>query len=222
MNNPRPIKIVLADNYYFRKGLKISLSEYARKEIDIIAEADNGLELLDVVKTYKPDIVIIGLHLPLLNGLDACKEIIKNFPEIGIIAMSMLLEIENIHNMHEAGAKAYLPKFADTKEIIEAIQNVNAGEVYYSQHTTEMIASLHYLQKKEKHRKNKLTPFGEKELAIIHLICQQLTTIEIASQLNLSTRTIDDYRYKIQQKMNVKNMVGIALYAIKNNLVGIG
>ncbi|MGZ4089670.1 MAG: response regulator [Bacteroidia bacterium] len=221
MNYLYPIRIVLSDNFYFRKGLVSMLKNTHSREISIVAEADNGNELLEAVNNYQTDLVITDVKMPGMCALEVIKTIVQNFPSIGIIAMSVSLEKNQMISAYEAGAKAYVSKYAEHHEILEAIQKVYQGESYYNDHTLSIIAHLFQLQKKEKQKYNKPPLFNNKEREIITLICKEYTTKEIANKLGISTRTIDDYRYKIQEKMEAKNMVGIALFAIKNKLISI-
>lgn len=217
MNTTSPVTIILADNPYFTKGLKAALRRCSAQSLHILAEASNGKELLQAVEQHRPHLVITGVKLPLINGIEACRHICRLFPQTAVIAMS--LDQENILSLYEAGAKACLLKYASQSEILQAIQTVCRGDTYYSQYTISMIAHLYSLGKPRPRKKSPSVFFSQKEKQIIALICRQYTTKDIAQHLHLGTRTIEDYRHKIQEKMNVKNMVGIALYAVKHGIV---
>ena len=219
MNNPYPIKVALIDNFYFRKGLKTTLSEMAGSSVHVIAEADNEAALVTIISTHKPDVVIAGIKAPLTDDVETIKTIKLHFPATGIIAMSLSAEKESILKMYDAGISAYLLKHVERQEILNAVQAVYKGEHYYCNFTSRVIAAMHHLDRPKKNRKKAVAYFCEKEVVIIELICLQYTTREIAAKLRLRTRTIDDYRYKIQEKMQVRNMVGIAMYAVKHGIV---
>jgi DNA-binding NarL/FixJ family response regulator len=212
-----PIRIVLADDYpLFREGLKSLISHYVPSKVNILAEAANGKELIRAVEHYKPDIVVTDIRMPLMDGIEATRIISQRFKSTSVIALSMSGDKNTVLTMYRAGAKGYLLKQAEHSEILKGIETVYKGDTYFCTHTSSALASLYGLDKRVN---NKLKiNFSAKELRIIRLICEQFTTKQIAVILGLSTRTIDDYRYKIQEKMEVRNMVGIALYAVKNNI----
>lgn len=214
----RPIRLVLADNYpLFRQGFTALVSQYAPSKIHLLAEATNGKELVRAVEDLKPDVVITDIRMPLMNGIEATKIISQKFKQTSVIALSMSDDKNTVLTMHQAGAKGYLLKVAAPGEILKAIETVYKGDTYFCNYTSSIIASVYGL---DKPKKTKIT-FSPKEVQIIELICKQFTTKQIANTLGLSTRTIDDYRNKLQGKMNVKNMVGIALYAAKNNIINV-
>jgi DNA-binding NarL/FixJ family response regulator len=153
-----------------------------------------------------------------MDGIEATKQIRKEFPGLGIIAFSMFDEDNLIVDMLEAGAKGYLLKNAQKEEIIAAIKTVNKGEPYYCRETThklaEMIANSNFNQGK----KNAVPDLSEREISIIRLICEEYSNKEIAEMLDLSKRTIEDYREKILEKIDAKNSAGIVVFAIRNKI----
>jgi DNA-binding NarL/FixJ family response regulator len=216
-----PIRIVLADDYpIFRKGFKTLIDQYAPSKINILAEAGNGKELVQAVENHKPDVVITDIRMPLMDGMEATRIISQRFTATAVIALSMSADKNTVLSMYQAGAKGYLLKEAEHTEVLNAIETVYRGDTYFCSTTSAMLASLYGLDKPGKSKTK--TSFSDKEVKIIQLICKQFTTKQIAGMLKLSIRTIDDHRYKIQEKMQVKNMVGIALYAVKNEIVTTG
>jgi len=213
-----PVKVVIADDHeMLRKGLRLLLEK--QKEIEIIAEASNGSELIDVVEKLKPDVVITDVKMPVMDGKEACKTIKDKFPEIAVIALSMFDEENTIAEMLEAGASGYLLKNTTKEELTEAIKTVCAGETYFSDAASVKLFRLVSNTKLNPVKRSKAPHFTDKELQIISLICKEYTNKEIASEMKLSPRTVEEYRMRIQNKMEAKNMVGIVVYAIKNKLV---
>lgn len=218
MMKVNPIKIILADDHeIFRDGFKSMLRK--QPSVEMIGEASNGDELVKLTRQLLPDVVVTDIKMPKMDGLEATKILSKEFPRIGIIALSMIDEESQIIDMMEAGAKGYLLKNAHKNEIVDAINAVYEGELYYCNETSaklsRMIAAnekIPFIRKKEK------VEFSDKEIDVILLICEQLTNKEIAQKLNLSTRTIEGYRDRIQEKIGAKNSAGIVIYAIKNNI----
>jgi DNA-binding NarL/FixJ family response regulator len=214
----KQIKIILADDHeIFRDGFKSMLRK--QPSIEMIGEAANGDELVKLTRQLLPDVVVTDIKMPKMDGLEAAKIIAREFPRIGIIALSMIDEESQIIDMMEAGAKGYLLKNAHKNEIVNAINAVYDGEVYYCNETSSKLSRLiaanekiPFIRKKEK------IEFSDKEIDVILLICEQLTNKEIAQRLNLSIRTIEGYRDRIQEKIGARNAAGIVVYAIKNNI----
>lgn len=217
MSNAIPVRIVLADDHeLFRDGFKVMLRK--QKEIELIGEASNGEELVQLVEKVQPDIVITDIKMPVMDGIEATRKISKEFPQIGIIAFSMFDEESLVVDMLEAGARGYLIKNAHKHEIIEAINMVNENHTYYCSTTSKKLAKLIATSAFDPYRKHKPVEFTDREISVISLICEEKTNKEIADKLNLSIRTIEGYRDKIQDKIKAKNAAGIVIYAIKHRI----
>ena len=217
-NHYLPIRIVLADDHeIFRDGFRVMLKK--QTSVELVGEAADGEELINLVRQVYPDVIITDIKMPNMDGVQATKLLTKEFPDIGIISLSMFDEENLIIDMLEAGAKGYLLKNAHKNEIIAAVEAVYNKQTYYCNHTsrklTKMIAESSFNPHK---RTGKSAEFSEKEINVIRFICQEMSNKEIASQLNLSVRTIEGYREKIQEKINARNTAGIVVYAIKNRI----
>jgi DNA-binding NarL/FixJ family response regulator len=171
------------------------------------------------VRTLQPEVVVTDIKMPKMDGLQATRIIAKEFPNIGIIALSMIDEESQIIDMMEAGALGYLLKNAHKNEIIEAIQAVHEHRVYYCDGTstklTRMIAKSNRIPF---NRREARVEMSQKEIDVILSICEEMTNKEIADRLNLSIRTIEGYRDKIQEKIGARNSAGIVIYAIRNGI----
>jgi DNA-binding NarL/FixJ family response regulator len=213
-----PIEVVLADDHeIFRDGLSALLRNSSA--ITLTGQASNGLELIDVVQRVKPDIVLTDIKMPLLNGVEATRKLLSLMPDLGVIALSMFDEEIQIMEMLDAGARGYLLKNADKKEIFEAVECVHRGSVYYCSQTSMKLISLLSTKDTVRHKAEvKRADFSEKELQIIKLICNELSNKEIAEELNLTIRTVEKYRERIHEKTGSRNMAGVVVYAIKNGL----
>lgn len=218
MKTITPIRIVLADDHeIFRDGFKAMLKK--QPSIELAGEASDGEALIKITRQTKPDIIVTDIKMPKMDGLQATKILAAEFPDIGIIALSMIDEENLIIDMMEAGAKGYLLKNAHKNEIIEAIKTVNSNNNYFCNGTsaklTRMIAKndrIPFLKKPAR------VELSQKEIDIIHLICQEMTNREIADRFNLSIRTIEGYRDQILEKLGAKNSAGIVVYAIRNKI----
>jgi DNA-binding NarL/FixJ family response regulator len=212
-----PIRIVIADDHeIYRNGFKLLLKN--QDELELVGEAENGLELIEVVTELRPDVVITDIKMPQMDGIEACKILKQKFPEIKLIALSMFNEDNLIIDMLEAGARGYLLKNTKKSELLLAAKEVFEGRTYYCSETsgrlTKMIAESRYIP----YRQHPDKFFSKKEKEIMRLICQQYTNKEIAIIMKLSARTIEDYREKIQEKTESRNSIGIAIYAIRHNI----
>jgi DNA-binding NarL/FixJ family response regulator len=219
---PTIIKIVIADDHeIFREGLKVMLAKHAEHLIQLVGEASNGKELLHCVQTSRPDVVITDIKMPIMDGMEASKQISEKFPFVGIIALSSYNENNLVYDMLQAGAKGYLLKNTHKNEMIEAIITVNKGEMYYCSSTSHSLIKLIGHSRYNPYKKQPQISFCDNEIAMIKLICKQLTTKEIAYELHLSDRTVEEYSRRIKEKIDAKNLVGIALFALKNNIVSL-
>ncbi|MGI8600546.1 MAG: response regulator [Chitinophagaceae bacterium] len=218
MNLPAiTIKVLLADDHeLFRDGFKMLIKK--QQDIEIIGEAENGRELVNLAKELKPDVIVTDIKMPVLDGIEATKTLTKQFPGIGIIALSMFDDEFLIVDMLEAGAKGYLLKNAQKEEIFEAIRSVYNNETYYCNKTSTRLAQMIAKSGFNPYHKKQRVDFSERELEIMRLICQEYSNKEIGEKLFISARTVEGHRNKIQDKIKAKNMAGIIIYAIKHGI----
>jgi DNA-binding NarL/FixJ family response regulator len=213
------IKIALADDeVLFRKAISFLLQR--ESNIEVVFEASNGVELVSELEitTNFPDIIIIDLKMPLLNGVEATKTIRKNFPDIKIIALSSYSSDSFISNMIEFGAVSYLIKNATPKEMLYAINQVHENGFYYDQNV------LNVLKNDSQSVNTNFNVLDEnllssREKQILELICKQFNTSEIAELLFLSPRTVDGHRNNLLVKTKSKNVAGLVVFAIQNNVI---
>jgi DNA-binding NarL/FixJ family response regulator len=212
-----PIRIAIADDHeIFREGFKLLLKN--QPELELVGEAENGKELLELAALKQPDVVISDIKMPVMDGIEASRSIKKKFPEMQIIALSMFNEDNLIIDMLEAGAKGYLLKNTNKHELLAAVKAVFEGTTYYDAATNTKLAKLIAQSKFSPHRQAAPQKFTLRETTVIRLICQQQTNREIADQLGLSIRTVESHREKIQEKTGAKNSVGVVIYAIRNDM----
>lgn len=212
------IKLVIADDHeIFRDGLALMLSK--QKNIELVGQAGNGRELVELVEALKPDLILTDIKMPLMDGVEATQILLERNAGEKIIALSMFDEENLVVDMLEAGARGYLLKNADKQEILEAIRTVFENGNYYCRRTTSRLASMIVKSKFNPHKKNKPAAFSEREKEIIKYICQQHTAQQMADKLFLSKRTVEGYRTKILEKMDVKNTAGVVIYALKHHLI---
>jgi DNA-binding NarL/FixJ family response regulator len=190
-----------------------------QEAVSLAGQAGDGQELLRLVDETRPDMVLTDIKMPRLDGISAAKLILQRYPGTKIIALSMFEEEDLIVEMLEAGAKGYLLKNADKREILDAIFTVNEGNIFYCKHTSAHLASLIVKSKFETHKRSAGPLFTEREREIIRLICRQHTAQEIGEKLFLSKRTVEGYRTRILEKMDVKKTAGVVIFALKHSIV---
>jgi DNA-binding NarL/FixJ family response regulator len=215
------IKIVLVDDeVLFRKGISFLLDR--EENIEIIYEASNGLELVSFLKLSKalPDIIITDLKMPLLNGVEATKIIHKDFPQIKIIALTSYDSKSFIANMIDIGAVSYIVKNATLQEVLKTIQEVANKGFYYNDTVMKIIQDtvLTYKNSKSKLDSDLLT---SRELEVLQLICDQKTTAEIGEVLFISPRTVEGHRNNLLLKTESRNIAGLVVYAIQDEIATI-
>ena len=213
---PEKIKVIIADDHdLYRAGLQMLLAD--DNEIEVIAEARNGRELIQYANQHSPDVIVTDLVMPGIDGVQAIKEIHKTGIK-RIIALSTFDSEHLIVEALEAGALGYILKNAQNGEIIEAIKTINDYVPYYCKSTNSRLAKMISKSKFNPYTKESLDLFSEKEKEIIRLICEEKSSEEIGKILFMSKRTVDGIRAKILVKMNVKTSAGVAIYAIKNSI----
>ncbi len=211
------IKVAIADDHaLFRTGVKTSLS--SRKDIQMIAEAENGMQLMNLLKHIRPDVVLLDIHMPIMDGYTTLPEIKKLYPEIKVIMLSMNNDASIITKMMEIGANSYLTKESDSETIYQAIKTCFEQEFFFNDLTNK--ALLNGLRMKKP--AEVATPdvhLSEKETTILKLMCEEKSTKEIADMVDLSPRTVEAIRDKLKTKTGVKSMAGLVMYAVKAGIV---
>lgn len=215
-----PIKVLIADDHVlYRAGVKTALS--SKDDVKVIAEADNGMHLLNMLKIIQPDVILLDIQMPIMDGITALPEIKKNWPDIKVIMLTMLEDHSMITKLMELGANSYLSKTSDIEVIYEAIVTCFQQDYYFNALTNK--ALLTNLK-----QRNQLTPqklvqqeahLNDKEMLILKLMCQEKTTKEIADMVDLSPRTVEAIRDKLKVKTGAKSTAGLIMYAVKNNLL---
>lgn len=209
------INLVMADDHeIFRDGFQLIVSK--ADDINLVGQAANGRQLLELVEAHRPHVVVTDIKMPLMDGIEATKAICHQWPGTSVIGLSMHDEDDMIIEMLEAGAKGYLLKNADKEEVIDAIRTVYFGDPYYCPTTSTKLTRVIARNRYHAFKRLRRPEFNEKELEIIQLICQEYTNKEIGERLFLSVRTVEGYRMKILEKMEVKNSVGLVIYAIQH------
>lgn len=209
-------RIALVDDHaLFRNGLKLLLSD----RFSVVMEAQNGKEFIDnLTPDNAPDVVLMDISMPVMNGIDAARAAISKVPELKIIALSMFGEEDYYYEMINAGAKGFLLKNSDIKDVIAAIEQVAAGNSYFSQDVLYNV--IRNFNPRKESDSDDIT-LSKRELQVLQGICKGLSNQEIADTLFISKRTVDKHRSNLLSKTNSKNTANLVMYALKHKLVSI-
>ena len=213
----KKINVIITDDHkLFRKGIIALLEDF--DFIGEIWEASNGAELIDLLAKIKtlPDVILLDLRMPVMDGVEAHKQIRKLYPEIKVIILTMEDDEQYILHLISEGVNGYLLKNADPDEMEKAILKVVENGYYFSENISTLVVKG--MVKKDITEAVPNLDFNERELQILELICNEFTAAEIAEKLNLSARTVEGYRQKLIDKAGVKNVAGLVIFAVKNNL----
>lgn len=214
------INLAIADDHkIFREGLKATLEDCP--DLNILFEAGNGIELVKQLAAKTPDVVLMDIKMPEMDGMQATAFIQENFSQVKVLALSMYNEDKYILDMMKAGASGYLLKNAEPQEIIDAVFTVYKKGFYFNEHLS--ITLIKQLMEKSslKTKGKEETELNEREIEVLKLICQEKQNTEIADKLFLSVRTVEGYRTKLFEKTGSKNIVGLVIYAIKKGIIDV-
>ncbi len=210
--------ILLADDHKIIRDGIISLLEN-EKDFNIIAEAENGFEVLDILKDETIDIVVMDISMPEMNGIECTKEIKKLYPEIRVLILSMYNEEQYVNEVFNSGASGYILKNSGKEDLVDAIITVLTGKPYYSSEVTETyIRSLTMNTKKPSKNNAIIKELSSREIEVLELIVNEFTNQEIAEKLNISIRTVDAHRRNLLNKIDARNTAGLVKFAVTNNM----
>jgi DNA-binding NarL/FixJ family response regulator len=208
---------LLDDHVLLRNGLAGLVANFG---FTVLSQYDNGKAFINgFKKDNQPDIVLMDINMPVMDGYETTLWLKKNFPDVKVLALSMYDDENAIIRMLKNGAKGYILKDADPAELKQAIQMVLKKGFYYSEMVTGKLIHSIGTQDEDDNSTRGLLKLSERELEFLKLVCTEMTYKEIADRMFLSPRTIDGYRDALFEKLNIKTRVGLVLYAIKTGIV---
>lgn len=215
-----PITVIIADDHVlYRAGVKTSLS--AKKDIKVIAEADNGMHLLNIIKNVPVDVILLDIQMPIMDGIATLPEIKKISPHTKVIMLTFMEDNSMITKLMELGANSYLAKTSDSEIIYEAIKTCFNQEYYFNSMTNKALLT----NLKQRHvvapqqMISQEVMLNEKETTILRLMCEEKSTKEIADIVELSPRTVEAIRDKLKVKTGAKSTAGLIMYAVKHKII---
>ena len=220
MSNPNLIKIAIADDHkIFRDGIKMALA--GKDNLKMLWEAEDGKDLMHKVAIKKPDVLLMDIRMPEIDGINAIEMLRKEYEDIKIIILTMYDDQQMISKMMEMGANAYLTKTTDPEEIYEAILTCMNDDFYFNSLVNNAVMGKLIQKKNVRQHYGSTVPinFNEKEIKILQLLAQDKTTDEISKIIFLSPRTIETIRQNMKSKVGAKTIAGLIMYGMRNKLI---
>ena len=213
------IRVLLSDDHRIvREGLRTLLDK--EPDIEVVGEAEDGRSTIELVRKLRPQVVVMDITMPDLNGMDATRKIIEELPSVKVLALSMHTDQRFVERMLNAGAKGYLPKDCAFEELARAIRTVVSNETYLSPGIADIVRR-DYLRQVRKADTSDLSALTTRERETLQLLAEGRTTKEIASHLEVSVKTIETYRQHIMQKLNLDSVAELTKYAIREGLTSL-
>lgn len=212
------MKILLVDDHRLIRDAIHSYME-GDDEYEVVGEASHGQEAIRTLEDTEVDVVLMDINMPIMGGLECTTEITKRWPNIKVLTLSMMSDNQHIKQMMGAGASGYVLKNCTEKELKKAIKTVYEGDTYYSSEVTEIVMTN--LMKNNPTKTSHLVvdmPLTEREKEVLELIIKEFTNNEIADKLFISNRTVDAHKRNLLEKTGAKNIAGLVMYAINNQL----
>ena len=215
---PKTTVLLADDHTVVRQGLRALLT--AESDIEIVAEAETGRQAVQLVKNHKPDVVVMDIAMPLLNGLEATRQIIRDVPSSRVLILSSYSDDEYVHQSTEAGAVGYLLKQAAVTDLVKAIREAKKGNAFFSPAVSKRLMQ-HYRETlirgvPVKKRTDLLT---SREVEVLQLIAEGKPNKQIAAELSLSIKTVEKHRQQLMNKLGIHDIAGLTRYAIAKGII---
>jgi DNA-binding NarL/FixJ family response regulator len=212
------MRIVLADDHtILRKGLRLLLER--ERDFEVVGEASNGREALDIVEQRRPDIAIMDIGMPILNGIETTKRICAAHPSTAVIILSVHSDEGYILRALKAGARGYLLKDSAESDLIQAVRAVGAGKAFFSPAVSKVLADDYLRQIRQQGVEDAYELLTARERELLQLIVELKPTREIAELLGVSAHTVDKHRGNLMQKLNVHSIPELILYAVRRGVI---
>jgi DNA-binding NarL/FixJ family response regulator len=212
-----PIRVFLADDHaVIRDGLRALLE--AQADLRVVGDAGNGRETVRQVAQLRPDVVVMDIAMPELNGIEATQQIRRDCPATQVVILSVHATSEHIFRALQAGALGYVLKEAAGQEVVGAVRSVQAGRRYLSQRIAETLAADFIRLRQELPARSPLESLSAREREILQLVAEGKSSAEIAARLFLSVKTVETYRSRLMEKLGIRDLPGLIRFAIQHGL----
>jgi DNA-binding NarL/FixJ family response regulator len=212
------LRILLADDHgVVRKGLRFLLE--SEPDLEVVGEAADGRQAVDMAAELHPDIVVMDIAMPRLNGIDATGQIVRQHPGAGVIMLSMYSDEEYLVRTLTAGAKGYLLKDSAETDLVRAVHSVSDGKPFFSAAIAKTLLEDYVRRLQQRGLTDSYELLSDREKEVLQLLAQGRTNKEVATLLSLSTHTVETHRTHIMQKLNLHNTAEIVLYAVRKKII---
>ena len=210
------IRVLIADDHKIvRQGLRGLLEK--EEDIEVVAEAEDGYVVLEAIKKFSPDLIIMDVSMPGLDGIEATRQITQEIPKIKVIALSMYSDVHFITRMLKSGVSAYLLKDCAFEELVKSIRAVMNNQIYLIPVVADILAK-EYIHKMDQLESSNSSVMTNREREVLGFLADGKTTKEIANSLRLSPKTIESHRYRIMNKLGIHSLAELIKYAAEENL----
>ena len=214
----KPVRILLADDHtVVRKGLRLLLESVP--EFQVIADAANGRDAVSLAEQHRPDVVVMDVAMPILNGIEAARQITAKLPSTAIVFLSMHGDESYVLRALKAGARAYLLKDSAEYDLIQAVKAVSEGKAFFSPAISKMLVEDYMRQMQERGVEDSFELLTTREREVLQLLAEGKNNKDVASLLNLSLYTVETHRSNIFQKLNLHSQAELILYAIRKGVI---
>lgn len=214
----KPVRILLADDHtVVRRGLRVLLESH--ENVSVIAEAADGREAIEKIEADQPDVAVIDVAMPNLNGIEAARQITTRFPRVAIIILSMHSDESYVLRALKAGARGYLLKDAPEADLLRAIEAVHQGKAYFSPAISKMLVEDYVRQLQQRGEEDSYELLTAREREVLQLLAEGKTNKETASVLGLSLHTVETHRSNILEKLNLHGTPELILYAVRKGVI---
>lgn len=214
----KKLRILLADDHgVVRKGLRFLLE--SEPDLEVVGEAADGRQAVDMAEELRPDVVVMDIAMPWLNGIDATGQIVKQQPAVGVIMLSMHSDEEYLVRTLTAGAKGYLLKDSAETDLVQAVHSVSDGKPFFSPAIAKTLLEDYVRRLQQRGLSDSYELLSDREKEVLQLLAEGKTNKDVANLLNLSTHTVETHRTHIMQKLNLHNTAEIVLYAVRKKII---
>ena len=214
------IRVLVADDHaIIREGLRVMLGN--QSDVEVVGIAANGREAIQLVDEHKPDVAVIDISMPELNGIEAIQQILPRHPQMKVVVLSIHGTKPYVYRALKAGAKGYLMKETAGLEVVDAVRAVYHGQRYLSQSIADLLTTESSYKLESSIEVNPLGVLSMREREILQLVAEGKTSQEIAERLSISPKTVDTYRSRLMHKIGVDDVAGLVRFAIQNGVISL-
>jgi DNA-binding NarL/FixJ family response regulator len=214
------IHVLVADDHAIvREGLGIMLGN--QPDMEVVGLATNGREAIRMVDQYQPDVAVMDISMPELNGIEAISQMLPRHPNIKVIVLSIHETKPYVYRALKAGAKGYLIKETAGLEVVDAVREVYRGERYLSQRIADLLTDISFRSLENSGETSPLEQLSPREREILQLVAEGKTSQEIAQRLSISSKTVDTYRSRLMHKIGVEDVAGLVKFAIQHGVISL-